>query len=227
MHVRAELAETADRRARRHAPPLPAHPAGCTPGDHAGGRPGSGNTPSARHRQTRGAVLTSYPCSTHVADARIGAYGRSPLANRSASQPRRVGARDALAWDTRSRCVVDSGLGPGAVRPEARAGLRGHGTYSGGSLVRAGQDDLGSCVAAGGPCSGIPDVAVSPLAWPISVAGLAAYSANPARPDEVTQFRPPARGGGRRAAGRVSMAGLFRLRLRSSSAPPAGLRSRS
>jgi hypothetical protein len=31
MHVRAELAETADRRAWRHAPPLPAHPAGCTP----------------------------------------------------------------------------------------------------------------------------------------------------------------------------------------------------
>jgi hypothetical protein len=41
--------------------------------------------------RTPGALLTSPPCSPHIADARIGAYGRSPLANRSASQSRRVG----------------------------------------------------------------------------------------------------------------------------------------
>ena len=53
-------------------------------------------------------------------------------------------------------------FGPGAVRPKAKAGLRGHETYAGGSPVRAGQDDLGSCVAAGGPCSWIPECGCEP-----------------------------------------------------------------
>ena len=68
--------------------PLPdAHP-----GDHAGGRPTSGSTPSARHPAKHATLCSpATSCSPHIADARKGAYGRSLLANRSASQPRRVG----------------------------------------------------------------------------------------------------------------------------------------
>ena len=56
--------------ARRHAPPLPAHPAGCTLGDHAGGRPTSGSTPSVQHRPKHTARCSpATPFSTHVAAA--------------------------------------------------------------------------------------------------------------------------------------------------------------
>ena len=69
------------------------------------------------------------PCSTHVADARIGAYGRSPLANRSASQPRRVGDRGdcqrsgtAVALAVRSSRPSPAGPSPeqGGSRPANR-----------------------------------------------------------------------------------------------------------
>jgi hypothetical protein len=83
MHVGAALAETADRRAGRHAPPPPR----TLPDAHPVTTRVAGLHRAVRRRldtgRTRGTLLTS-PCSTHVADARIGAYGRSPLANRSA-----------------------------------------------------------------------------------------------------------------------------------------------
>ena len=41
MHAGAALAETADRRAGRHAPPPPRTPPDAHPGDHAGSRPAS------------------------------------------------------------------------------------------------------------------------------------------------------------------------------------------
>src|SRR6266516_2117994 len=93
-----------------------------------------------------------------------------------------------------ARSTVDLGQ-PAAVGPEARAGLRGYGTYSGGSPAAQVRTIWAVVLRLEVPVLGIPNVAVSPPVWPISVAGLAACSANPARPDEVTQFRPPIRGG--------------------------------
>src|SRR2546430_7548846 len=80
-------------------------------------------------------------------------YWRRPI-RRSGSQWRRTPVHIA-------RSTV--GLGQSAaVGPQARTGLRGYGTYSGGSPARAGEGDLGSCVAAGGPCSWVPESGCEP-----------------------------------------------------------------
>ena len=127
MHVRAERAETADRRARRPAPLLPAHPAGCTPGDHAGGRPASGSTPSARHRRKRGAVPQQPPLApptsptpelAHMA-VRLWPIDRPASRAESAIRSRALvddGHASLLTLDcshsTRSRLYPGAGRGP-------------------------------------------------------------------------------------------------------------------
>ena len=127
MHVRAERAETADRRARRPAPLSPAHPAGCTPGDHAGGRPASGSTPSARHRRKRGAVPQQPPLAPPTSPTPELAHMAVRLwpIDRPASHAESAGRMWVSAPALLPRFCGDVGVGSGTgSRPDLRVGRR-------------------------------------------------------------------------------------------------------